>query len=226
MIDWAEKEITAVCKEITATCKKQNPDWDDKSFDYKCNCYQSALKVYKSLLGDNCNEYTFNITKNILKKLLDNIPLMPITDKDFFDDDKELEPADSIRKRGFKSARQCSRRSSLFRDEYLDGTVKYYDIERTYVVDAEHPNNTFKSIVCLDNNFIDELYPITMPYIPSPTPFKVYVKYWSTDMKHGDYDIDMIIGYEDQKGQWHDYKKCTYYSYNDRETHEVNKSIL
>ena len=46
MTEWAEKEIAAACK-------KENPNWDSKSFDYGCSCYQSALKAYKSLVDDD-----------------------------------------------------------------------------------------------------------------------------------------------------------------------------
>ena len=42
LVDWAEKEIKIACK-------KENPEWDGKSFDYGCACYQSALKAFKSL---------------------------------------------------------------------------------------------------------------------------------------------------------------------------------
>lgn len=204
MTNWAEREIAAACK-------RENPNWDGKSFDYGCSCYQSALKAYKSLMDDGHSGFSFSMTRNILKKLLDNIPLSPITDKDFFNNEgesiKSLEPDESLKKRGLKSHIQCPRRSSLFREEDLEGNVKYTDVDRYYCVNAERPSDTFSSSTA---NFIDELYPITMPYKPSSIPFKVYVREWLTDKTHGDFDVVQVIGYKDQQGQWHDYSKLIY----------------
>ena len=76
MIDWAKREIAIACK-------KENPDWDGKSFDYGCSCYQSALKAYESLCNDDHSGYSFSITKNILIRLMEGRPLTPITDEDF-----------------------------------------------------------------------------------------------------------------------------------------------
>ena len=206
IVKWAEREIAAACK-------RKNPNWDGKSFDYDCSCYQSALKAYKSLIDDGHSGYSFSITKNILKKLLDEIPLSPITDKDFFIDKYEsIESDESLRKRGLKSYIQCPRRSSLFREEDLNGNIKYIDIERYYCINAENPSDTFSSSL---NNFIDKLYPITMPYIPSSERFKVYVKYWLTDKNHGDFDVQEVIGYKDQQGRWHDYSEFIYHDNND-----------
>lgn len=202
MTNWAEREIAAACK-------RENPNWDGKSFDYGCSCYQSALKAYKSLMSDGHSGFSFSMTRNILKKLLDNIPLSPITDDDFFTNDVDIikESPEYLKEHGLKSDIQCPRRSSLFRREDLEGNVKYIDIERYYCINAERPSNTFSSSTA---NFIDELYPITMPYMPSSTPFKVYVREWLTDKTHGDFDVVQVIGYKDQQGQWHDYSKLIY----------------
>lgn len=208
MTEWAEREIAAACK-------RENPNWDGKSFDYGCSCYQSALKAYKSLMDDRHSGFSFSMTRNILKKLLDEIPLSPITDKDFFNNEaeniKSFETDEILRKRGLKSHIQCPRRSSLFREEDLEGNVRYRDIERYYCINAENPSDTFSSSI---DNFIDKLYPITMPYVPSSERFKVYVKYWLTDKSHGDFDVQEIIGYKDQQGQWHDYSELIYHDGN------------
>lgn len=204
MTNWAEREIAAACK-------RENPNWDGKSFDYGCSCYQSALKAYNSLMSDGHSVFSFSMTRDILKKLLDEIPLSPITDSDFFTDEGEsiqsFETDESLRERGLKSHIQCPRRSSLFREEDLEGNVKYRDIDRYYCINAESPSDTFSSGAA---DFIDELYPITMPYMPSSTPFKVYVREWLTDETHGDFDVVEVIGYKDQQGQWHDYSKLIY----------------
>lgn len=204
MIEWAEREIAIACK-------RENPNWDGKSFDYGCLCYQSALKAYKSLIDDGHSEFSFDVTRNILKKLLDEIPLSPIRDSDFFINEGKsiriLESDESLKKRGLKSSIQCPRRSSLFRKEDLEGNVRYIDIERSYSINAENPSDTFSSSL---NDFIDKLYPITMPYMPSSERFKVYVRYWLTDKSHGCFDVQEVIGYKDQQGQWHDYSELIY----------------
>ena len=69
--------------EIELACKRENPDWDGKSFDYGCSCYQSALKAYKSLLSDGHSGASFGLTRNILVPLMDGLPLTPIDEKDF-----------------------------------------------------------------------------------------------------------------------------------------------
>ena len=201
MTEWAEREIAAACK-------RENPNWDGKSFDYGCSCYQSALKAYKSLMEDGHSGFSFSMTRNILKKLLDEIPLSPITDEDFFGDKYEcLKSDESLKECGLKSRIQCPRRSSLFREEDLEGNVKYRDIDRCYCGNAEKPSDTFSSSI---DKFIDELYPITMPYVPSSTPFIIYVREWLTNKAHGDFDVVQVIGYRDQEGQWHDYNKFEY----------------
>lgn len=219
MTEWAEREIAAACK-------RENPNWDGKSFDYGCSCYQSALKAYKSLMEDGHSGFSFSMTRNILKKLLDEIPLSPITDEDFFGDKYEcLESDESLKARGLKSHIQCPRRSSLFREEDLEGNVKYSDVDRSYCIDVENPSDTYSSGI---DKFIDELYPIKMPYVPSATPFKVYVKTWLTDKAHGDFDVQEVIGYRDQKDQWHYWNLFVYHDGNNSKviTDVVEKSKL
>lgn len=199
--EWAEHEVATAIK-------KENPDWDGKSFDYECSCYLLALNAYKSLLDDGHSGYTFNTSKNILKKLLDNIPLSPITDNDFFNYHARNLCTDNYLKRlGLKSQIQCARQSSLFRNEYSDGTIKYNDINRQICIDAECPSDI---LVSSASKFINDIYPITMPYIPFDTPFKVYIKRWTVRKVDEDCDIVKVIGYKDQQGLWHTYNKCTY----------------
>lgn len=66
MQEWAEQE----CR---IACKKENPDFDFNSdeFDYRCSCYKSALKAYKSLMEDGHSGASFGFTKNILIRLME-----------------------------------------------------------------------------------------------------------------------------------------------------------
>ena len=160
--DWAKKEVEVACK-------RENPNWDGKSFDYGCSCYMSALKAFESLCEDGHSGYSFSITRSILKKLLDNRPLTPITDEDFvnqtsiYDDKEEY---------------QCPRMSSLFKTVYKDGSVEYSDVDRAYSFDAEFPDDTF---TCgFDTNFLNKLIPITLPYDGTSTKYKIKVQRFDT----------------------------------------------
>ena len=163
--EWAEKEIKIACK-------KENPNWNGKSFDYGCACYQSALKAYKSLCEDGHSGTSFNITKNILIRLMEGLPLKPITDDDFINTEPEIwESPEYLKKVGLKSNIQCPRMFSLFRKETLNGEITYSDVERVIFHDANGDDwcncgPAFK--------IADEMFPITMPYYPSNEKYKVY----------------------------------------------------
>ena len=154
MIEWASKEAEIACK-------KENPDWDSKSFDYGCSCYQSALKAYKSLCEDGHSGASFWFTKNILIRLMEGLPLTPIEDVE-----ENWMPLT-------RNEYQCRRMPSLFKNVGEDGSVKYKDIERAYCIDVK-TQNTYTGSLC---NIIDELFPIQMPYYPEKAgKYKVYVE--------------------------------------------------
>ena len=163
--EWAEREIELACK-------KENPNWDGKSFDYGCACYQSALKAYKSLCEDEHSGFSFGLTKNILIRLMDGLPLKPITDDDFTNVEPEIwESPEELKKYGLKSNLQCPRMSSLFKEETLDGKITYTDVERTIMHDANGKGWWHSGIA---SRLVDEMFPITMPYYPSKEKYKVY----------------------------------------------------
>lgn len=178
MSEWAKREVEIACK-------KENPNWDGKSFDYGCACYQSALKAYQSLCEDGHSGMSFNLTKNILIRLMEDNPLTPITDDDFFiENDMPLESEEYLKERELKSDLQCPRKSSLFRRETLDGKVSYTDVDRVVFVD-ENGGYWGNGLV---TKIIDEMFPITMPYTPSNQKYKVYGEDFLLDKKNGDYD--------------------------------------
>lgn len=182
MTAWAKREIELACKH-------ENPDWDGKEFDYGCACYQSALKAYESLMGDGHSGMSFGFTKNILIRLMEGLPLRPITDEDFFDNRGEiicLEAEEDLRERGLKSHTQCPRMSSLFREEALDGKITYSDINRYYCIDVHNPNISYSNGTA--NRIIGEMFPISMPYYPQKGKYKVYTEDFLTDVKNGDFD--------------------------------------
>ena len=183
MSEWAKREVEIACK-------KENPNWDGKSFDYGCACYQSALKAYNSLCEDGHSGMSFNLTKNILIRLMEGNPLTPITDEDFFvENDLPLESEEYLKERGLKSDLQCPRKSSLFRKETLDGKVSYTDVDRVVYID-ENGHSWINGRI---REIIDKMFPITMPYTPSNQKYKVYGEDFLLEKRNGDYDHSAFL---------------------------------
>lgn len=170
---WAEDEVMLACK-------REAPDRKEGEWDYGCACYESALKAFRRLCEDRHSGMSIGFTKAILNRLIDCKPLMPVEDTEdtwnlctFGDED------------GVKQY-QCKRMSSLFKKVAADGTVTYSDTNRYYGVNNDNHNANYHS--GLIDRVMDELYPITMPYIPFDKPFKVYTEDFLTDSKNGDFD--------------------------------------
>lgn len=184
MTEWAEKEVEIACARERAASGAE-----EEEFDYGCACYRSALKAFKSLMEDGHSGMSIGFTKHILNRLIDGDALTPIEDTpDIWDS----------RIRGINTeceTYQCTRMSSLFKDVYPDGTVKYSDVSRVYCVDKDDPDLTYTNGIV--TRLIDELYPIIMPYIPGER-FKVTCEDFLVDPKNGDYDTKGIL-YLDRK---------------------------
>lgn len=176
MQTWAEKEIEIACRLERADSNTTEGDWD-----YGCSCYNSAMRAYKSLIGDGHSGYSIGVTKHILNRLIDGKPLTPIEDTD----DVWSDISDISGLRGEEVNYQCERMSSLFKYVYSDGTVKYRDIDRCYGVDINNLDCTFTN--GLLSKIIDEMFPVTMPYYPGK-PITVYCEDFLTDEKNGDFD--------------------------------------
>ena len=117
MLDWAKKEVEMACQ-------RENPNRKEGEFDYGCACYESALKAYKSLCEDGHSGLSIKMTQNILMRLLNGQSLTPIKDTDdiwnysYEDDDEKVY--------------RCKRMTSLFKNVYRDGTIKYTDNNYLY----------------------------------------------------------------------------------------------
>lgn len=163
MQEWAKKEVELACK-------KENPSWDGKTFDYGCTCYLSALKAYESLCEDGHSGFSFNLTKNILNRLMYGRPLTPITESDF----TGVKPS-SLDKKTI----QCPRMSSLFRSIDKYGNFQYEDLDRVRCIDI---NNESILYVCKKAfDLVNERYPITLPYMPVDGEYKIYTENFSAD---------------------------------------------
>lgn len=174
MESWAEREIAIACK------YERGDSGVEKGWDYGCACYESAYKAYKSLCKDGHSGFSIGMTKHILNRLIDGKPLTPIEDTD----DVWSDISDMIGLHGEEVNYQCKRMSALFKYVYSDGRVKYKDIDAYYCVDINNHSTYHSGLV---QRLMDEMFPISMPYMPSDT-IKVYCEDVLTDRKNGDFD--------------------------------------
>ena len=136
------------------------------------------MKTFESLCDDGHSGFSIKMTQAILVRLLDGKPLTPIEDTDDI-----WNPCS--RPKCSPKVYQCKRMSSLFKNVYSDGTIEYNDVDSSYCVNIHNPNTTYSS--GLVRRIIDEMFPITMPYMPS-RPIEVYCEDFLTDKKNGDFD--------------------------------------
>lgn len=157
---------------------------------YGIECYKSAYKAFRSLALDGHSGLSIRITQKILNRLIDCKPLTAIEDSP-----EVWKRCEDIHyeSKGIKEVYQCVRYGSLFKHVYKDGTVKYEDIDRVVIKKA---NDAEDNIVWVDNekrtysrglvrSILDDLFPITMPYIPPDNPYICYVNEYLTDRKNG-----------------------------------------
>lgn len=171
-------------REVEIACKREKPDRKEGEWDYGCACYESALKAYKCLVADDHSGMSWGLTRNILMRLMDGKPLTPIYDNE----------EDWYESRGYNDGNkhyQCKRMSSLFKDVYPDGTVKFSDVDRVRSYNIDSPDVPWSNGMI--TNMINEMFPITMPYIPEDKPYRVYAEQFLCDKKNGDYDTEAIL---------------------------------
>ena len=194
LVEWASKEIELACK-------KENPEWDGKSFDYGCACYQSALKAFKSLCEDEHSGMSIYFTQNILNRLIDGKCLTPIEDTD------DIWRECTLHDDGTKSY-QCLRMSSLFKDVHKDGMITYHDNDRQMGIDTNglsyHSGRVSK--------IVNKMFPITMPYYPASKPYRVYTEDFLVDESMGGFDTEgffYMITPQDEKIELNKFYKYT-----------------
>lgn len=177
MKDWAKREVELACK-------RENPERKEGEWDYDCACYESALKAFESLLEDDHSGMSMGFTKAILNRLIGGKCLSPIEDTD--------DIWNYCHDRGDTGAKvyKCNRQSSLFKEVGKDGSVTYTDNNRVTKYDIDSGTSWHNGFV---RNMIDELYPITMPYISEDKPYVVYCEDFLTDAANGDYDTMGIL---------------------------------
>lgn len=171
MKNWAEREI-----EIAK--KRERGDASEKDWGYWCDCYDSALKAYNSLIDDNHSEFSFRVTRQILINLLNKIPLSPIHGEDdewyysFNHEDYEIY--------------QNRRLHSLFKHVYKDGSIKYYDNDRFICVNVDTKRRShFNMVKHMVEEYVES---ISMPYTPPNKPYEIYWSAFSYDKNNGNFD--------------------------------------
>lgn len=182
---WAEKEIEMACQRERNSAAEVGHQEDA---EYGIACYKSALKAFKSLLEDGHSGMSISITRQILNQLLLGEPLSPITGEDDEWEDVSYEGMPE----GVIKEYQNKRMSSLFKYVYADGTVKYSDVQRVTCYESSHDDTQggvpfYNGFI---NRIIDEVKPITLPYVPQH--FKVYVTECLYEENGGDFDTMMI----------------------------------
>ncbi len=180
---WAEREVEIAMKRI----RERAPNGD---CGYDAGCYESALKAYKCLCQDGHSGFSWGATIQILDRLCHTMPLTPIIDEDF-DGVYGTEMYDRLKSpngpRMKETSIQCLRMSSLFKSIWEDGTITYHDIDRTVCINSENYDDTFGWGFA--ERFVDELYPITLPYYPKP---RSRYKVWTTQFSVNGMDVFSI----------------------------------
>lgn len=232
ILDWAKREVEIAYK-------TENPNRKEGEFDYECACYESALKAFESLCEDDHSGFSIRMTQAILNRLINGKPLTPIEDTD----EVWSDISDMSDLKGEERIYQCKRMFSLFKYVYADGTVKYEDNNHSYCVSIHNCNDTYSFVMV--ERIIDEMFPITMPYMPGK-PIEVYCEDFLTDKKNGDFDtVGVFYALKtedgkrekieinrffrepegDEKGNWTEISKEEYYERKERQIKIISADI-
>ena len=170
-IEWAEREV--------ALAKKRN---ENDSIGNAC--YDDALRALKAIGVEKHSGMSWGFTTGVLYRLMRNLPLTPVTEDDF----KDVKPF-TTHDDG-RTSTQCPRMWSLFKYTWPCGRVQYHDQDRAVCVDVD----TGDALGCSVDSLLDELCPITLPYMPETDRYVIYYKdeIWR---QHGDVrgKTDMMV---------------------------------
>lgn len=185
MMTWAKNEMD-IAK------KRERDGKPEEEWDYGCACYDSALKAFESLCGDGHSGMSIQITKSILNRLIDGKVLSPIEDSD------DIWERRFTRENG-NTVYQNKRMSAFFKDVSKDGEASYSDINRCYCISNENPDATWH------NGFVtgiyNEMFPISMPYMPANKPDRIVCGECLSDPKNGDFDTIAIFYIQRANGE-------------------------
>lgn len=177
MYDWARQEVQLAKAELK---RNQNDE-----AQYMIACYDSALKAYKKLIDDGHSGTSFTITRGILEKLMHEIPLMPIENKEIM--------WTHVYYLGNESVSLHKRMPSLFKMvNKKTGIVRFSDNDRILC-----KNTVDTSSAYFHNDFItriiDGMFPIEFPYMPTKEKYIAYVTEFLVDPANGDFDTMNLV---------------------------------
>lgn len=199
METWVEREVKIAIEMEQAAdkedCEKRGKKYNPKDFSYGGAIYESALKAYKSLLKDGHSGMSWAFTTNVLNRMMQHKVLTPLQGTD----DEWVECC--IRNEEGTVDYQNVRRSSLFKHVHPDGTVTYNDVDRAVCVDAEDNGDVHHFGLC--TSVVDELFPITFPYMPGNKSYKVIDRIFATNGNPGEFDTVGILRVECPDGSVH-----------------------
>lgn len=169
--------------------------WEDRECDLakknadeyvKC-CIDSVLRAYKTLLQDDHSGMSMSFTKTILNRLIDRKCLTPITEDDFTLTDNQIYVSDDyLRENNLKYEIQCPRYTALFKSEDLEGNISYTDVNRVCCFDINDVYFPFYSSRA--TKFVDEMFPIELPYMPEDKSYKLYIEEFLINKALEDFD--------------------------------------
>lgn len=155
----------------------------DEFLGYETACYLTAINAFHEIESGEVGNT--GLIRDTLIRLMDGLPLTPI------DDDPETW-INMDDERGWKYPTHTVFRSTryfhLYKIVLKNGEVRYEDARSVLLVD-DSEKVILKPLLCLENGFynnpaeiiVNELFPISLPYIPSKEQFKV-VCFYSDDL--------------------------------------------
>lgn len=173
---WAKREVELAKNEALKSGS------DNCSAHYICECLNSALKAFNSLIEDGHSGASVEQTLMFLQRLVRRLPLTPI-------DEDTTWVKSSVSESGTITY-QCARMTSLFKDVDREGNITYSDVNRVVCVNKDDPHapvwyNGFVSRV------VNSIYPIKFPYYTSSDPIIAYVSEHTTSVTE-DFDTMCI----------------------------------
>lgn len=164
---WAKREVELAKNEALKS------ESDNCSTHYICECLNSALKAFNSLLEDGHSGASVEQTLMFLKRLVRRLPLTPI-------DEDTTWVKSNVSESGIVTY-QCARMTSLFKDVDREGNITYSDVHRVVCVNKDDLKapvwyNGFVSKV------VNSIYPIKFPYYTSTDPIIAYVSEHTTSV--------------------------------------------
>lgn len=200
MYDWARQEVQLAKAEL-----KRNKNDEAQ---YMVACYDSALRAYEKLTKDGHSGTSFAITRGILEKLIYEIPLTPVEDKEIM--------WNHVYDREDESVFQHKRMPSVFKMvNKKTGVTKFSDNDRVLCKNllgtgsAYFYSNFIKKI-------IDGMFPIEFPYMPTKEKCIAYVTVFLADPANVDFDTINLVSvklpngemrpinlyYKEENGRW------------------------